>query len=75
MNDLGQKYTQTQKEWSRTQADHHKAYDRLQTMEEKGRLQENSIDQMSKLIQAQEKQIRELKENKGKLEYQILELK
>ena len=30
---------------------------------------------MSKLIHAQEKQIRELKENKGKLEYQILELK
>lgn len=30
---------------------------------------------MSKLIQAQEKQIRELKENKGKLEFQVLELK
>lgn len=30
---------------------------------------------MAKLIQAQEKQIRDLKENKGKLEYQILELK
>lgn len=65
----------TQKEWTRTQANQSKAYDKLQTMEEKGRLQENSIDQMSKLIQAQEKQIRDLKENKGKLEFQILELK
>lgn len=52
MNDLGQRYTQTQKQWSREQADHNRAYDRLQTMEEKGRLQENSIDQMSILIQA-----------------------
>lgn len=30
---------------------------------------------MSKLIHIQEKQIRDLKENKGKLELQILDLK
>lgn len=75
MSHLGAKYSQTQKEWSRTQADQSKTFDRLQTMEEKGRLQDSSIDQMSKLIQAQERQIRELKETKGKLDFQILELK
>lgn len=69
IHDLGAKYSMTQKEWSRSQADQSKAFDRLQTMEERGRLQDSSIDQMSKLIQAQEKQIRELKENKGKLEF------
>ena len=38
-------------------------------------LQERSIDEMARLINAQEKQIRELKQEKGRLDLIVLDLK
>lgn len=40
----------TKHEWNGIKKEHQSVHDILGSMEERGRLQENSIDQMSKLI-------------------------